>query len=153
MRIIVTIKIKVPINISFSRNCGFCVLHLGPLFQKPFSSGFLCPKIIQPIFALGIAPTHVHDFAYGLVELHVVLWSHLRNLSRFLWMASLLSSILTTPLTLALSANLLSVAFNPTVLFINEDGLQASFSPMLEVCICFYSSHTNQLKMFCCKLK
>ena len=79
---------------------GHVELHIN---QHP--QVLLGPFSDQPVFVLGIAPTCVQDFALGLAEFHEVCTS----LSRSRWMASLSFSLLTTPYSLVLPANVLRV--------------------------------------------
>ncbi|KAK4807049.1 hypothetical protein QYF61_018390 [Mycteria americana] len=69
----------------------------------------LNPFIPQPVLILGIAPTQGQDPDLALLNLMKFTWTHFSKLSRSIWMASLLSSISTAPLSLVSSANLLRV--------------------------------------------
>jgi len=70
------------------------------------------PFIPQLVLVPGLAPTHVQDLALGVVEPHEVHMAHFLSLSRSCWIVSSPSGVLTSPLSVVSSANLLRVHFS-----------------------------------------
>ncbi|KAK4824270.1 hypothetical protein QYF61_012830 [Mycteria americana] len=89
-------------------NRSMSFLCWGSQSWTQYCRSVLNPFSAQPVFVLGIAPTHVQDLTLGLVELHFAR-ADLSSLSTSLWMASLPSSVSTAPYSLVSSANLLRV--------------------------------------------
>ncbi|XP_074674578.1 translin-associated protein X isoform X2 [Strix aluco] len=91
-----------------SWNPGVNHLHAGRGISC-FLRAALNPLIAQPVFVLGIAPTHVQDLACGLIELHEVCTAPPLKPVQVPLDGSLPSSLSTSPHSLVSSANLLSV--------------------------------------------
>ena len=84
-------------------------IHQHP--QVFLSRAALNPVIPQLVLILGVAPTQVQDLA--LLNLMRFIWAHFLNWTRTLCMASCPSNMLTVPLSLVSSTNLLSMHSAP----------------------------------------
>ena len=73
----------------------------------------LNPLIPQPVLMAGVAPDHVQDLVFGLVEPHEVRIGPLPKLVQVPVMASHPSGLSTAPLSLVSSANLMRVHLVP----------------------------------------
>ncbi|KAK4807231.1 LOW QUALITY PROTEIN: hypothetical protein QYF61_024351 [Mycteria americana] len=100
---------------------------IGKYPQVLLHRAALNPFIPQPVLILGIAPTQGQDPDLALLNLMKFTWAHFSSLSRSLWMASLLSSISTAPLSLVSSANLLRVHSIPLSMSLMKTQTSSQF--------------------------
>ena len=82
---------------------------------KSFSTGLLSRRSFPNLYKyLGLSRPKCSTLHLALLNLVRFSWAHFSSLSRSLWMASLLSNVLTALLSLVSSANLLRVHLMPS---------------------------------------